>query len=299
MAKIYGGVNQTAALEALAVYPLQTENKRKSPAILQNAQGGARMVFKSIFNQKLTSAFADSAEHTKAAAILWHTLTQLQKNKWRLLAQQRVASSKINAKISTANANRKVTTRNDSGFELFLQEYHTADHAKPKQPDDITRGQPVQITELLTGGDYEQRLTQALATSNGAINICVYQASANWDQNGVAKSLLFAKLLALPSSGRTCRLILAQPLPGTAALTFNAQARIDMTARGWQVRYAPPAPLLHAKFWLIHPFTSILGSHNLSNRAITSNIETSILINKPSIYADLLTKFNEVWANGT
>ena len=299
MAKVRGGVNQTAAFKALIAHPLLTKNKRKSTAVFTRAPLAGRAIFKSLFHDELTSAFAASVEVTKQAAASWRALTEPQRDEWRTLAAQRVASSKINAKKSTTNENRRVSTRKATGFSMYLSEYHAAGKLPPKTPNDPTRGEPVQITELLTGGDYEQRVIQTIAETTGQVNICVYQASANWNQNGVAKTLLFAKLLALPGTGRTCRLILAKPLPGTAALTFNVQARAEMEAVGWQVRYSPPAPLLHAKFWLFEPFITILGSHNLSNRAITSNIETSILVNKESIYQNLINKFNEIWANGT
>lgn len=299
MTKVSGTDNPLKLLEALAVHPVQTRNKRKAPAIAQKNNTGTRIIFKSTLFIKVNEPYQININHAKQAGKFWRALTYAQQAEWYELAAQRIVASKVNAKRSTANANRKVKTRKVTAFSLYLQEYHASGYAAPLQPSDQLRGEPVQNIELLMGGDYEQRISQTIAETNASIDICVYQASANWAQNGVARTLLFEKLLALPSQGRTCRMVLAQPLPGTAALTFNVQARADMEAAGWSVRYAPPSPLLHAKFWLIEPYITVLGSHNLSNRAVTSNLETSIMLNKPSIYNQLKTKFQEIFDSGS
>jgi phosphatidylserine/phosphatidylglycerophosphate/cardiolipin synthase-like enzyme len=155
------------------------------------------------------------------------------------------------------------------------------------------------LNELLTGADFEQRFAALIGETNGAISIAVYQASAAWSQPGIARSAIFDKLIAAAQSGRSCKIVMAQPMPGSPALTFNAQARAELEAAGWLVRFAPAVPPLHAKVYCLAPYWTIIGSHNLSNRAATGNIEASILTNKTNLHAQALALFAAAFEAGS
>lgn len=244
---------------------------------------------------KPTGAYINTANKTREAAALWHMLTAAQRQEWATTAAARNASAYVVVIDPRTGAPRFGKPRRDNGYSAFTADYQDAPGATPKQPSDPTRQGPPAMTELLTGEMYEQRMLQALATTDGPLTIAMYQVSPRWSQPGIAASELFTKLLAQPTRRSACRLILATPPGGTTLQGLNAQAAALMTAAGWLVRRTPAYPVMHAKLWLIERGTLYAGSHNLSNRATTANQEAGLLTTSARAVNDAREWIEGLW----
>ncbi len=63
-----------------------------------------------------------------------------------------------------------------------------------------------------------------------------------------------------------------------------------INVRSWHV-----AAVMHAKFLLIDDAIMVIGSHNLSTRAMTSNLEISLLIEDALTGAEMRRLFDTLW----
>lgn len=228
-------------------------------------------------SQRATGAYRDAAQTTRAAAAAWATIGHDDRAAWRAAAADLNAASLLPVIEPHRGRPRFATPRKLTGFALFLSEFSADRTAATMPPNHPNRTELPDMTELLTGTDYEQRLTQVLNTTDGNLTIVMYQVSAQWNSSTVAHSSLFDRLLEQPAKRSACRMILGRPTAGTSLAAANDEAADIMSAAGWYVRRVPAYPVLHAKTWLIETGYLYSGSHNLSNRATTHNVEAGLL----------------------
>lgn len=222
-------------------------------------------------------AYKRTATQLRTIAAAWRALPEQQRTDW----QQAAASLNEQAYPPTIDPRtgrpRFATERALNGFALFASEAQATGTPPTISPADTNRQEQPTMTELLTGNDYEQRINAALATTSGRLTIVMYQVSPIWSQPGLPASALFDALLAQPTRRPQCRLILGRPPTASTLATLNDEAATLLANAGWYVRRVPAYPVLHAKLWLIERGYVYAGSHNLSNRATTSNTEAGII----------------------
>jgi len=68
-----------------------------------------------------------------------------------------------------------------------------------------------------------------------------------------------------------------------------------MHKAGWQVRSAPATPTLHAKIWLFGEDYAVIGSHNVTEAAMSRNIETSLVTEVRPIIVRLHLFYSDLW----
>lgn len=81
-------------------------------------------------------------------------------------------------------------------------------------------------------------------------------------------------------------------------LTNAANVRSILTAQGISAKGILSGQLLHAKLIIIDEKNIVIGSHNYSQSAMSSNIEASVLIENCSGAADYVAFFNTLFSNG-
>jgi PLD-like domain len=249
---------------------------------------------RSIYNGP-AGAYTRTAESTRRAAAAWRTLTANDQASWNSAAIDYNTAAYHPIIDPRTGAPRFATQRRWTGFTLFASEYHRSGNASPLTPQDSANtGQP-DMTELLTGNDYEQRIIATLGTTDGNLTIIMYQVSPQWANNALQASPLFDVLKNQPMKRSNCRIVMGTPTTGTNLASNNAQAAADLAAQGWQVRQMPQYPVLHAKLWLIERGYVYAGSHNLSNRATTSNHEAGILTTANAAVSRARIWTQEIW----
>lgn len=243
--------------------------------------------------------YTKSATKLQKASSRWNLLPASDHTAWNQSARRLNAESRKPVIDPRTGSPRFATIRKWNGFSLFVATYNDTEARTLTTPDDPAQTEAETMTELLTGTDYEQRIMSTLATTDGNITIAMYQVSPNWSGPSLAASPLFDALLAQPTRRTSCRLILGTPTGGTSLNTLNEQAAQIMTAAGWSVRRVGAFPVLHAKLWLIERGFVYAGSHNLSNRATTSNHEAGILTTANGAVVRARNLTTELWNAAT
>lgn len=244
-------------------------------------------------------AYKRTADALRTYAAAWRHLPEQKRQDWQQYADtlnDRAYAPTIDPRTERP---RFATERNFTGFSLFVSEAKATGQPPTQSPADPLRQDEPTMTELLTGNDYEQRLTDALNATTGRLTIVMYQVSPNWSQNALAASALFDTLKAQTTRRPQCRLVLGRPPTASTLATLNDEAAQALSAVGWYVRRVPAYPVLHAKLWLIERGYVYAGSHNLSNRATTSNIEAGILTTNANAVERARQFCEECWNGAT
>lgn len=131
---------------------------------------------------------------------------------------------------------------------------------------------------LLSGDDYAPGMLTLIEGATESIDLATFSITPRWPARGSRQYDVFSAIERAPARGLRCTAVLATHKPGSGTARFNLAAAAKMADAGWRVRWAPRAHLLHAKFLQADRRRAIIGSHNISHSAITSNIDLSVLI---------------------
>jgi phosphatidylserine/phosphatidylglycerophosphate/cardiolipin synthase-like enzyme len=74
----------------------------------------------------------------------------------------------------------------------------------------------------------------------------------------------------------------------------NSRTIQKISSVGVQAKLTPTQPITHSKLIIIDHQLSVLGSHNLTARSVTSNDETSVIIDSTETAAIFTNYFNQI-----
>jgi phosphatidylserine/phosphatidylglycerophosphate/cardiolipin synthase-like enzyme len=106
---------------------------------------------------------------------------------------------------------------------------------------------------------------------------------------------LWNSLLIAPSRSIDCRLILPAASDAHHEDTADTRSANALTRAGWITRRVRPGRLQHSKNWIVDGTQGILTSANLSETALTSNIENLIVLQGSIECAPLRQNFMRHW----
>lgn len=147
----------------------------------------------------------------------------------------------------------------------------------------------------LPGGAYIQKLTQVAGEAQVSINVMQYQW--NWypfqPENPLQKFNL--GIMGLARRGVKFRVLLNIEAVDHRLTGINQRAKRNLESAGAKVKFGLKFPITHAKLFIVDSSLVILGSHNLSSRAVTANDETSVLIKSKGVATEFERYFNVLW----
>lgn len=147
----------------------------------------------------------------------------------------------------------------------------------------------------LSGQTFIQKLIECIANAKYSIDIIQYQ----WNfypgkpQSQIQK--LNRTIIDKAKGGTKMRVLLAKEGRSQHLTIINMQARKYLEEAGVKVKFGRTIPIIHSKSWMIDDDMVLLGSHNLSNRSVTVNIETSVLIKSRPVTREFKRYFGLVW----
>jgi len=103
------------------------------------------------------------------------------------------------------------------------------------------------------------------------------------------------EIKAAAKRGVSMRAILHPGNPMDHLMQKNAQMASFLTAWGAQVKFGKRGGCTHAKMILLDKTIAILGSHNLSQRSLSTNVEVGIVIEGSWEIREFQEYFNFIW----
>ena len=159
------------------------------------------------------------------------------------------------------------------------------------------------MTVQITIPVFSQALRHSLvALCNGeraSIRTAQFCAAAATRTSHAAYRELWQSLREAPRRGADCRMLLAQPTPRNPQSAESAAAAMDLALLGWRVRWIKPGALAHMKLWIFGDDLVIMGSHNLTQSAMISNHEASIITRDHAAVADTAAWYEAQWRVAT
>lgn len=138
--------------------------------------------------------------------------------------------------------------------------------------------------KILIGSDYPKHLIPLIDGAKKSIDIVVYDWRWYEDQ------------LAHPVQQFNMALVRAVQRGVTVRAVINANVILSkLTALGIKARQLSDRRTLHSKLLIIDHSTLVIGSHNFTRNAFTSNIETSIVVEIPEDVTRLHEFFNNIY----
>jgi len=148
---------------------------------------------------------------------------------------------------------------------------------------------------LLTGDDWAPWFEWAVNSARESLYLSIYMISHHW-RDPATKTLDLTKTLAdAARRGLQCRGIVDQPNVQGRKEGYNVKAALQLQEAGWLMRKVPDQRTLHEKVLIIDRRLCCVGSHNISKASATSNYDTTLAIESPTLAEHLIRQFWQRW----
>lgn len=138
--------------------------------------------------------------------------------------------------------------------------------------------------DIVIGSDYPKKLIPLLDNAKKNVDIVVY----DWRW--------YADQLAHPVQQFNMAIVRAVQRGVIVRAVVNAHILLPvLTKVGVKVRQLPDRRTLHSKLILIDNKILVIGSHNFTRNAFTSNIETSVILDLPENESRFQSFFNNLY----
>jgi len=148
---------------------------------------------------------------------------------------------------------------------------------------------------LLKSDNYFPTLQDAILSSRSSIQILLYQFNRYVGNSTSKVNLITHALLKAHQKGVSIQIILNASFHSKQAAQVNHSTVEFFRHQGISARLGPVNLRIHSKLFIFDASRVILGSHNLSERALSKNIELSLLIENEPLATKLTQLFHELW----
>ena len=147
----------------------------------------------------------------------------------------------------------------------------------------------------LPGQTFIIKLVEAISQVKYSLDVIQYQWNFYIDKPKSQIQTLNRTVLAQAQAGKKVRVLLNKEGRGQHLMAINMKAARFLGEAGIRVKFGRTFPITHAKLWIIDDDIVILGSHNLSNRSVTVNNESSVMIKGRAVAIEFRRYFNILW----
>jgi len=147
----------------------------------------------------------------------------------------------------------------------------------------------------LPGQTFIIKLIEAVSQVKYSLDIIQYQWNFYEAQPKSQIQRLNRTILGQSQAGKKVRVLLNKEGRGQHLMAINMKAAKYLGEAGIRVKFGRTFPITHAKLWIFDDDAVILGSHNLSNRSVTVNNESSAFIKSRPVAVEFKRYFNVLW----
>lgn len=148
---------------------------------------------------------------------------------------------------------------------------------------------------LYINRQFAEAIPSLLLSAKRSIKMTVYCMSPLTSTTTPRQRAVITALLDARKRGIICQAIIAKMNASTPGGKANQMSYDMLRTAGWQVRMSRAAPILHAKIIICDEHSATIGSHNLTDSALFSNHEATILVTDRDQVQRLGNMFNAIW----
>ena len=150
--------------------------------------------------------------------------------------------------------------------------------------------------KILIGKDYPKEVIKLIRNAKTNIDILMYHWGFYSRQNNVEAQKFTLALKSAFHRGVSIRTLLHCGNPGDNLRHKNLETVNHLRSWGIKAKLYTKSGTLHSKLVLIDKKYAILGSHNISKKAFTTNVETSVVVEGSGDIRRLIEYYNILWS---
>jgi len=150
------------------------------------------------------------------------------------------------------------------------------------------------IVNTLLDKDYYRTLLNILGNAGKSIYVVMYVVKYDPREPGDPVNTLLETLANLSSRGLDVRVVVDDETYTSYPETIEFLKRSGIAVKLDESK----SRTTHAKIVIVDNATAVLGSHNWTESALTSNHEASIVTDCPHVVESLLRYFSDIWSKG-
>lgn len=147
---------------------------------------------------------------------------------------------------------------------------------------------------LLPDDKLNRHAAESISQARSTIRIAQYLIAARPLPKISAASDVWSELLAAPARGVLCTAILALHPQSHFMRRYNDKPAAQLEDAGWSVKRHPVSSLLHCKIIIVDDIELYIGSHNISQKAATSNRDFSVHIHSRAAAGNVVQWIREL-----
>lgn len=139
-------------------------------------------------------------------------------------------------------------------------------------------------TKLVINGAYRSEIVPLINSAKISIDLLMYEW--RWYKQDITTDASLINQCLLRALRRGVRV---------RGIVNTGTQMQQLKAVGFDVRTNDAGTLMHSKSIIFDEKVAVLGSHNITNPAFRSNIETSLVLKNEEIAKQLTAYFNSLW----
>lgn len=149
--------------------------------------------------------------------------------------------------------------------------------------------------QIIIGSGYPKIVTPLIDNAITGIDILMYHWGYYPNISKTPAHQLSYSIKSAIMRGVPVRVLLHCGSPSDGLRLKNSRTANQLKTWGAQVKFYKRGGVLHSKLVLVDRTFAICGSHNISKNSMTSNVETSVLLEGSGDIRPLQDYFNLLW----
>jgi phosphatidylserine/phosphatidylglycerophosphate/cardiolipin synthase-like enzyme len=154
------------------------------------------------------------------------------------------------------------------------------------------------MTMVLLGSSFLPELHKLLVSAERSIWVALFEWTWYEGQHAGSAQDISRAVAIKAKEGLDVRVLLHNEAMGRHLHKVNHKTAGHLRTAGAVVKFGSTGAPLHAKVWLVDSRVAVVGSHNLSVRAVRTNVEVSVVSSESEVVDVLVGWFEELWTRG-
>ena len=152
--------------------------------------------------------------------------------------------------------------------------------------------------KLIFEGAYRLAIVQQIRTALKSIDVTAFEWQWYEGQRAGTAQDINREVCTACRRDITIKALLHNEAKNRHIGKINRKTAGHLRKCGVDVKFNPMQKMLHAKLWIFDRKVAVLGSHNMSNSAMSKNLEVSYLVTEPAEIFSLCEWFDGIWSGG-
>lgn len=154
------------------------------------------------------------------------------------------------------------------------------------------------MVKVLLDSAYLDEVVKQIRAAETGIWVAMFEWSWYPGQHTGSVQDINRELCTRAKNGIDVRVLLHNEAMGRALHKINRVTAGHLKQSKAQVKWGNTGAALHAKVWIFDKTRVIMGSHNISARAVRTNVECSVLLQDDVECSKVMQWFERLWAKG-